>query len=95
MGGDGYVYGLGGGASFNVNTYSQTHRVVYTKYVQLLHVNHTSTKQFFLKDKNYRTTVARKAMLNLLKGRIETFFLCPSVWVFKNERMVPTFKGGK
>lgn len=24
--------------------------------------------------------VARKAMLNLLKGRIETFFLCPSVW---------------
>lgn len=39
--------------------------------------------------------VARKAMLNLLKGRIETFFLCPSVWVFKNERMVPTFKGGK
>ena len=24
--------------------------------------------------------VARKTRLNLLKGRTETFFLCPSVW---------------
>ena len=55
MGGDGYVYGLDGGAGFNVDTYSQTHRVVYIKYVQLLHVNRTSTKQFFKKDKNDRT----------------------------------------
>lgn len=73
MGGDGYVYGLGGGASFNVNTYSQTHRVVYTKYVQLLHVNHTSTKQFFLKDKNYRTTESFEEVAVTHQGEKEPY----------------------
>lgn len=44
MGGDGCGYGLGGGMVSLECTYSQTHRVVFIKHVQLLHVNHTSVK---------------------------------------------------
>lgn len=48
LGGDRCVYSLGGETSWTC-TYPQTRQVVHSKYVLLLHVNHTSVKQFLKK----------------------------------------------